>query len=60
MMQEANLPTANVFRGLTLPQAGGGAAWGRQNTLNVNVNSTEAGDIAEKLVTEMRHSGVRF
>jgi hypothetical protein len=41
-------------------------AWGRggatqtTNTLNVNVNSTDAQDIANKLVTEMRHSGVRF
>jgi cell division septum initiation protein DivIVA len=30
------------------------------NTLNVNVNSTEAGDIAGKLVDEMRRNGVRF
>jgi hypothetical protein len=36
----------------------GGAAWG--NTLNVNVNSTEAGDISKKLVDEMRRNGVRF
>ena len=35
-----------------------GAAWG--NTLNVNVNSTEAGDIAGKMVDEMRRQGVRF
>jgi hypothetical protein len=35
-----------------------GAAWG--NTLNVNVNSTDANDIAGKLVTEMRMQGVRF
>ena len=34
--------------------------WGKQTTLNVNVNSTEAGDIASKLVTEMRHSGVKL
>lgn len=30
------------------------------NTLNVNVNSTDAKDIANSLVTEMRHSGIRF
>lgn len=30
------------------------------NTLTVNVNSTEAGDIAGKLVDEMRRNGVRF
>lgn len=30
------------------------------NTLNVNVNSTEAGDISKKLVDEMRRNGVRF
>lgn len=40
--------------------------WGRpgatqtSNTLNVNVNSSDAGKIAEKLVTEMRHAGVRL
>ena len=37
---------------------GAGQTWG--NTLNVNVNSTEADDIAGKLVTEMRMQGVRF
>ena len=37
---------------------GAGQAWG--NTLNVNVNSTEAGDISKKLVDEMRRNGVRF
>ena len=36
----------------------GGAAWG--NTLNVNVNSTEAQDIAGKLVSEMSRQGMRF
>ena len=30
------------------------------NTLTVNVNNAQASDIANKLVTEMRHSGVRF
>jgi hypothetical protein len=37
---------------------GAGQTWG--NTLNVNVNSTEAGDISKKLVDEMRRNGVRF
>jgi len=37
---------------------GAGQTWG--NTLNVNVNSTEASNIANSLVTEMRRSGVRF
>jgi len=36
----------------------GGAAWG--NTLNVNVNSTDAQDIAGKLVGELQRQGVRF
>lgn len=30
------------------------------NTLNVNVNNADAQGIASKLVTEMRHQGVRF
>jgi len=30
------------------------------NTLNVNVNSTDANNIATKLVDEMRRNGVRF
>ena len=30
------------------------------NTLNVNVNSTEAGDVANKLVSEMQRRGMRF
>jgi len=40
--------------------------WGRggmtstTTTLNVNVNNPNAGNIANALVTEMRHSGVRF
>ena len=34
--------------------------WGNQNTLNVNVNSTDAQDIAGKLVTEMKRSGYRL
>jgi DNA-binding ferritin-like protein (Dps family) len=38
--------------------AGAGQAWG--NTLTVNVNSTEAGKIAESLTREMRQQGVRF
>jgi hypothetical protein len=39
-------------------RAGAGQAWG--NTLNVNVNNQDAQGIANKLVTEMRHQGVRF
>lgn len=35
-----------------------GPAWG--HTLNVNVNNADAQGIASKLVTELRHSGVRF
>jgi hypothetical protein len=34
--------------------------WGNQNTLTVNVNNASADQIASKLVTEMRHSGVRL
>jgi uncharacterized protein YoxC len=41
-----------------LSRAGAGQAWG--NTLNVNVNNQDAQGIANKLVTEMRHQGVRF
>jgi hypothetical protein len=37
---------------------GAGQAWG--NTLTVNVNSTDANNIATKLVDEMRRNGVRF
>jgi len=37
---------------------GAGQTWG--NTLNVNVNSTDAQNIADKLTTEMRRQGVRF
>jgi hypothetical protein len=37
---------------------GAGQTWG--NTLNVNVNSTEAGNISKALVDEMRRNGVRF
>jgi hypothetical protein len=37
---------------------GAGQAWG--NTLTVNVNSTEAGNISKSLVDEMRRQGVRF
>jgi adenosyl cobinamide kinase/adenosyl cobinamide phosphate guanylyltransferase len=40
------------------PDYNGSGQWG--NTLNVNVNSTEAGDISQKLVEEMRRNGVRF
>lgn len=38
----------------------GAGATSTTNTLNVNVNNAEAGDIAARLMTEMRHSGVRF
>jgi hypothetical protein len=36
------------------------ASWGKQNTLNVNVNSSDATDIAGKLVSEMKRSGYRL
>jgi hypothetical protein len=46
---------------------GAGVAWGTgagatstANTLNVNVNSTDASKIAEKLVGEMKHAGYRL
>jgi DNA-binding ferritin-like protein (Dps family) len=43
-------------------RAGAGQQWGTGvgATLTVNVNSTEAGKIAEALTREMRQSGVRF
>lgn len=62
-MQQTGRPNVNVAPGLGAPPIPSGAwstGWGTQNTLNVNVNSTDANDIASKLVTEMRHSGVRF
>jgi hypothetical protein len=47
---------------------GGGAQWGgargwaapTETNLNVNVNNATAQDLANKLVTELRHSGVRL
>jgi hypothetical protein len=59
-----------VSAGVMLPTSGGAFTtamrgtptstqpWG--NTLNVNVNSTDAQQIAEKLTSEMRHQGIRF
>ena len=43
------------------PKSGGARAAPRTTTnLNVNVNNAQADQIATALVTEMRHSGVRF
>jgi hypothetical protein len=44
---------------LTTPWGKGGATSTTTN-LNVNVNNAGAQDIAQSLVTEMRHNGVRF
>ena len=62
-MQRAGRPGVNMAPGLGAPAIATGAwaqPWGNQNTLTVNVNNAQAADIANKLVTEMRHSGVRF
>lgn len=62
-MQEQAARKYQELAGMTKQReefVGGGQAWGRSNTLNVNVNSTDAQNIAGKLVNEMRYQGVRF
>lgn len=60
-LQQTGVPgglAAKMWAQGTAP--GAGQVWGNQNTLNVNVNNASANDIATKLVTEMRHSGVKL
>jgi predicted XRE-type DNA-binding protein len=59
MRMRAGIPTSQDVFGLT-PGAPGGGAWGNQNTLTVNVNNADATQIADKLVREMKHQGVRL
>jgi hypothetical protein len=57
-LQQTGVPGGLSGMQWSTAQPSSAQPWG--NTLTVNVNSTDASNIADKLVTEMRHSGIRF